>query len=203
MTIVLIDYGVGNLRSVKKALEFVGANVIQTDDTRKILGASKVVLPGVGAFQDGMNGLNKRNLTEILRRISSKGIPLLGICLGLQLLYDISSELGNAIGLGMLNGEVYQFPENELKVPHTGWNQLRISGDSPLLRGVQNNSYVYFNHSYYCAPQDSNTIIAHTDYGIVFPAAVHKDSIYGVQFHPEKSQDIGLQILRNFVEVCQ
>lgn len=203
MKIALINYGIGNLRSVKKALEAVGATVIQTSESYEILEAEKVILPGVGAFQDGISGLQNRNLIPTLNKIKQRKIPLLGICLGMQLLFETSSEMGNTQGLGFFKGEVLKFSDNGLKIPQTGWNQIETINDSPLLDGVEDQSYVYFNHSYYCKPLESMDIIAQTEYGVDYASAVQKGSIYGVQFHPEKSQNIGLAILKNFVERCQ
>ncbi len=202
MKIVMIDYGVGNLRSVHKALASVGAEVVQSDDPETILAGEKVVLPGVGAFKDGMRGLQARHLIDVLDIIAARRTPLLGICLGMQLFFSSSSEMGETKGLGFVGGKVLPFPENELKVPQTGWNQLQIDPSQPLFNGMQDKSHVYFNHGYYCEPADPSDAIARTDYGVAFAASIHRGSIYGVQFHPEKSQDVGLQILKNFVEEC-
>ena len=203
MNIALIDYGIGNLRSVKKAFEAVGTNIVQTSESNLILNADKVVLPGVGAFKDGVKGLQNRNLIPTLLELKRRKTPLLGICLGMQLLFDASSEMGNNKGLGFIEGEVRKFSNSALKIPQTGWNQIEIINKSPLLKDVKDQSYVYFNHSYYCDPSKSVDMIAQTDYGLAYASAVQKGSIYGVQFHPEKSQDIGLIILKNFVEHCQ
>ena len=203
MKIALIDYGIGNLRSVKKAFEAVGANIVQTSSPDEILNAEKVVLPGVGAFQDGLSGLQKRNLIPTLNEIKRRKTPFLGICLGMQLLFERSSEMGNTRGLGFIAGEVLKFPNEALKIPQTGWNQIKTINSSPLMDGIKDQSFVYFNHSYYCSPLESEDIIAQTEYGTPYASAVQKGSIYGVQFHPEKSQKIGLTILKNFVERCQ
>ena len=203
MKIILIDYGIGNLRSVRKALEQVGGQVVQTSDPEEILSGEKVVLPGVGAFKDGMFGLQQRGLITTINDVVERQIPLLGICLGMQLFFDRSSEMGNSYGLGYIQGVVKEFPMKNLKIPQTGWNQLNLATRSPLLRGVDEESYVYFNHSYYCEPANSSLAIATTDYGLPYASAIQAGSIYGVQFHPEKSQDVGLRILRNFVEVCR
>lgn len=203
MRIVLVDYGIGNLRSVRKALEAVGAQVIQTSVPEVILGGDKVVLPGVGAFKDGMSGLEARRLIPVIDEIVQRKTPLLGICLGMQLFFSRSSEMGSTPGLGYIKGEVKEFSGDNLKVPQTGWNQLEVNPDSLLLNGVPDQSYVYFNHSFFCEPDDPGVSAAKTDYGIYYTSAVEKGSIYGVQFHPEKSQDAGLKILKNFVEVCQ
>jgi glutamine amidotransferase len=198
--IALIDYGIGNLRSVEKALSHVGADVVLTSDPAVILRADKVVLPGVGAFGDGMEGLQTRKLLTPIHKIIQRGTPFLGICLGMQLLFESSAELGSHTGLGMLPGKVVRFPEQGQKIPHTGWNQLDLPAPNPLTEGLTPGDYAYFNHSYYCAAGDNGQIIAQTDYGLVFPAIVGRDRLYGVQFHPEKSQHVGLHILRNFVE---
>jgi imidazole glycerol-phosphate synthase subunit HisH len=203
MKIVMIDYGIGNLRSVRKALEKVGAAVIQTDDPAMIGRGDKVVLPGVGAFKDGMQGLQQRGLMPAINEAVSQKIPLLGICLGMQLFFTASTEMGDSAGLSFISGEVRKFSVDLLKIPHTGWNQLMITNHSPLFEGLSNSAYVYFNHSYYCSPAESDVAVANTDYGISFASAIQFGSIYGVQFHPEKSQDAGLQILRNFVELCE
>jgi imidazole glycerol-phosphate synthase subunit HisH len=201
MKLAMIDYGIGNLRSVKKALEAAGANVVQTEDPDLILAADKVVLPGVGAFRDGMTGLKTRGLVPILQTVVQRGTPLLGICVGMQLFFERGLEMGAWDGLGFIPGEVRPFPESDLKVPQTGWNQLNIQKYSPLLKGIMNGNHVYFNHSYYCAPADDSVAIALTDYGFPYASAVQSGNIYGVQFHPEKSQAVGLSILRNFVAV--
>jgi len=203
MRVALIDYGIGNLRSVNKALEHVGAVVVQTADPEEILKADKVILPGVGAFKDGMKGLQARGLISTIDEIVKRQTPLLGICLGMQLFLSRSSEMGETHGLGYVAGEVREFSMDHLKIPQTGWNQLQMTSPSPLLRGVDDGTFVYFNHSYYCDPSAPSVSIAKTDYGISFASAIQEESIYGVQFHPEKSQDAGLMILRNFVEVCQ
>ncbi len=203
MKVVMVDYGVGNLRSVRKALETAGADVIQTDDPAVVMSGDKVVLPGVGAFMDGMAGLQKRGLITAIQQVAAQKTPLLGICLGMQLFLSSSSEMGDSTGLGLIPGTVEQFKLEDLKVPHTGWNQLQINVASPLFTGLEDHAFVYFNHGYYCRLADPGAAIASTDYGILFTSAFQFGSIYGVQFHPEKSQDAGLQILKNFVAVCQ
>jgi glutamine amidotransferase len=200
--IALIDYGIGNLRSVEKALAAVGADVRLTADPAQILTADKVVLPGVGAFGDGMTGLQSRGLIDALGTIVTRETPLLGICLGMQLLFEGSDELGDFAGLGFLPGRVRHFSSSDLKVPHTGWNQLLPARESLLLKELAAGSYAYFNHSYYCDPTDKEDILAHTAYGIRYASVVGRGQLYGVQFHPEKSQAVGLQILHNFVECC-
>lgn len=203
MKTILIDYGVGNLRSVNKALEVAGAEVIQTSDPQMILEGDKVILPGVGAFKDGMQGLRQRALVPALNEIVHRKIPLLGICLGMQLFFTKSSEMGESAGLGYISGEVKKFRDNNLKIPHTGWNQLKVNPSSLLFKGIKNNTYVFFNHSYYCSPDSLTAAIAETDYSVSFASAVQSGAIYGVQFHPEKSQSAGIKILENFLEYCQ
>lgn len=201
--IALVDYGIGNLRSVEKALAASGAEVCLSEDPGTILQAEKVVLPGVGAFGDGMAGLRERKLVNVVYEIVRRGIPLLGICVGMQLLFEVSEEMGEHPGLGLLPGRVKRFepdPERHLKVPQTGWNMLYQEQDTLLLTGLATGSYAYFNHSYYCAATERSDILASTSYGLHYASVVGRGHIYGVQFHPEKSQDVGLKILRNFVE---
>jgi len=200
--IALIDYGAGNLRSVKKALQAAGADVTQTDVSQTILKASKVVLPGVGAFQDGMQGLVQRALIPVLNEIIDKQTPLLGICLGMQLFFESSVERGLTKGLGFLKGMVRRFSSEDLKIPHTGWNKIQLTKSSPLFYEVESKAYVYFNHSYYCELANLKNSLSQTEYGQIYASAVQKGNVYGVQFHPEKSQHVGLQILKNFVERC-
>lgn len=200
--IALIDYGIGNLRSVEKALAAVGADVRLTEDPDQILAADKVVLPGVGAFGDGMAGLRARDLIEVLATIVARETPLLGICVGMQLLFEASDELGEHTGLGFLPGRVRRFWNSGLKIPQTGWNQLLAKRDSPLLRGLPLGSYAYFNHSYYCDPAEKTDVLANTEYGFPYASVVGHGCLYGVQFHPEKSQMVGLAMLKNFVELC-
>jgi len=198
--IALIDHGVGNLRSVEKALAAVGASVALTADPERLLAADKVVLPGVGAFADAMDGLRSRGLETVVRAITKRGTPFLGICVGMQMLFESSEEHGEHPGLGLLPGRVRRFEPGELKVPQTGWNQVRPQGDPDLLAGLGPGSYAYFNHSYYCDPQDPADVLGWTTYGRRYASVVGRGRLYGVQFHPEKSQQVGLQILRNFVE---
>jgi glutamine amidotransferase len=199
--IVLIDAGTGNLRSVQKALEAVGATVERTDDPRKILSAKKVVLPGVGAFGDFMSGLKARGLDDAVKEIAQRNISLLGICVGMQALFEIGEEMGDHEGLGLLKGTVVKFAESlSVKIPHTGWNQVQVKKDALLFDQVDDGAYVYFNHSYYCQAQESSDVIAEVDYGIRYACAVRRENVFGVQFHPEKSQAVGLQILKNFLE---
>lgn len=199
--IVLIDAGTGNLRSVQKALETVGANVERTDDPQKVLAGKRLVLPGVGAFGDFMSGLRRRGLEDPIKEMIARGTPLLGICVGMQALFEIGEEMGEHAGLGLLKGKVMHFDESlPVKVPHTGWNQVEVRREAPLFRGIQSGAYVYFNHSYYCQASSPADVIASTEYGIRYACAVQHENLFGVQFHPEKSQAAGLQILKNFVE---
>lgn len=201
LSLALIDYGIGNLRSVEKALVAAGAEVWVTDRVDQILSAAKVVLPGVGAFGDGMAGLEARGLLPLLHEIVRRGVPLLGICLGMQLFFECSDERGQHRGLGLLPGSVTRFPQ-KYKVPQTGWNQIRVERPNPLLQGLLPDSYAYFNHSYFCIPAHDEDILGSTDYGLLYASVVGRGRLYGVQFHPEKSQSVGLQILKNFVECC-
>lgn len=202
--IAIVDYGVGNLRSVQKALERVGATAIVTSDPADLDAARGIVLPGVGAFGDGMEHLRARGLVDPVLRQVSRGKPLLGICLGMQLLYEESEEMGHHQGLGLLPGRVVRFPEGELKVPHIGWNQLQKTGDNParrLLAGVAAGAYAYFVHSYYVQPDDPADVVATTEYGLAFASVVGRDRIFGAQFHPEKSQEVGLRLLQNYAGI--
>jgi len=200
--ITIIDYGVGNLRSVYKAFKAVGSDPLISFSKKDVLTASKIVLPGVGSFGDGMAGLRERDLEDSVRTVIDQGKPFLGICVGMQLLFDRSDELGEHAGLGILSGKVTRFNDSGLKVPQTGWNQLQVQTKSPLVYDIAPSSYVYFNHAYYCVPADPDDIILTTQYGGAYASAVGRDNLYAVQFHPEKSQTVGLQIVRNFVERC-
>ncbi|MDP1715525.1 MAG: imidazole glycerol phosphate synthase subunit HisH [Anaerolineales bacterium] len=201
--VILVDAGTGNLRSVQKALESIGANVLRTDDPHKISSGERVVLPGVGAFGDFMSGLRARNLESAVKDITARGFPLLGICVGMQALFDVGEEMGEHKGLGLLAGKVIRFAESlSVKIPHTGWNQIEAKKDAPLFNQVNDGAYVYFNHSYYCQPRNSSDVIATTDYGLQYACAVQHENIFGVQFHPEKSQSVGLRILKNFLEAA-
>ncbi len=199
--VILIDAGTGNLRSVQKALETVGANVTRTDDPQKVLSGSRIVLPGVGAFGDFMSGLQSKGLEDAVKQITSRGVPLLGICVGMQALFEIGEEMGDHEGLGLLRGTVVKFADSlSVKIPHTGWNQVEVRKEALLFDQVKDGAYVYFNHSYYCQAEDFSDVIAETDYGIRYACAVRRENVFGVQFHPEKSQRVGLQILKNFLE---
>ncbi len=196
----MIDYGGSNLRSAQKAFEFVGADLTVTANPEEIRNAKKLVLPGVGAFGAGMNALRERGLVDPIQETVAKGIPILGICIGMQFLFDESDEMGQHQGLGLIPGQVTRFPNNGLKVPHMGWNQLEHDSSHFLLQGVEQGAYTYFVHSYYCAPNDGDNVVASTEYGRPFCAIVAHKNIYGIQFHPEKSHKIGLRIIQNFVE---
>jgi len=201
--VVLIDAGAGNLRSVQKALESIGASVLRTDDPKDVLTGKKVVLPGVGAFGDYMAGLRARGLEEPINEIVQHGIPLLGICVGMQAFFDVGKEMGEHKGLGLLRGDVVRFAESlSVKVPHTGWNQLQVKNEASLFGQVDDGAYVYFNHSYYCQAAEASDVIAEVEYGIRYACAVRRKNVFGVQFHPEKSQQVGLQILKNFLEAA-
>ena len=197
--IALIDYGIGNLRSVQKALEHVGAQVQLTEDPAVIRAADKVVLPGVGAFGDGMKGLRERALVEVVKEVAARGTPLLGICVGMQVLFEVGEEMGEHVGLGILPGHVKRFEVQDLKVPQTGWNQIEPQRASPLFHDLPRGAYAYFNHGYYCTARLEDTL-ATTDYGGAYSSIVGRGRVYGIQFHPEKSQHVGLLLLRNFVE---
>lgn len=199
--IAIIDYGVGNLYSVEKAFAQLGAEAVVTSDPTVIAGAGKVVLPGVGAFGDCMNNLQEYKLIEVIRQVA-KDRPFLGICLGLQLLFEGSEEDPGVPGLEILPGMVRKIVAPELKIPHMGWNSLSFRGPSPLFAGLPPEAYVYFVHSYHAVPADPALITAVTDYGGGVTAAVGRANIQAVQFHPEKSGTVGLQILRNFKELA-
>jgi glutamine amidotransferase len=201
--VILIDAGTGNLRSVQKALEAVGASVERTSEPQRVLSGKRVVLPGVGAFGDFMSGLRSRGLEDPVKEIAVRGMPLLGICVGMQALFEVGEEMGEHAGLGVLSGKVVRFADSlRVKVPHTGWNQVEVRRDACLFDGINSGAYVYFNHSYYCEAWDLSDIIGTTDYGVEYACAVQRANIFGVQFHPEKSQSVGLQILRNFLEAA-
>lgn len=201
--IAIIDYGMGNIHSVKKALELYGAKVKVSSDPKEISSCQKLILPGVGAFGDAMQELERQGLAALIKEQVKNKKPFLGICLGLQLLFEKSEEADKCKGLGIIKGEVRKFPASDLNVPHMGWNQLEKvkSDECILLKDVPDGSFVYFCHSYYPEPSDEKTIAATTDYGIPFASALWQDNVYGAQFHPEKSQSVGLQMLKNFVEL--
>ena len=199
--ISIINYGVGNLHSVNKAVEFAGGKTIITNDRKTIMDAEKLILPGVGAFEDGLIGLKSNGLLTTIQDFKKTGKPILGICLGMQLLFEKSFEKGEHKGLGIIDGEVLKFESPGIKVPQIGWNSISVTKDSKLMQKISDNSYVYFNHSYFCEPKNQNVVLTKTSYGVNFASAVEFENVYGVQFHPEKSQKIGIQIIRNFVEL--
>lgn len=199
--IAIIDYGIGNLHSVLNAFKTIGYDACITSDRDVILSADKVVLPGVGAFGDAMNTFRAKGFVPVIDEIIKKGTPLLGICVGMQMLFEQSEEYGVHKGLGLLEGNIKKFTDNHLKIPQIGWNNLEIVKDNPLLKNVPNGSYVYFVHSYRLSAPCEDDVIAYTEYGVRYGVAVCKGNIYGVQFHPEKSGDVGLQILKNFGEL--
>jgi len=201
--IAIIDYGMGNLRSVQKGFERVGREAVVTSDAKTILSASKVVLPGVGAFPDCMRNLQEYGLIEVVLKSIGSGKPFLGICLGLQLLFTESEEFGLSKGLDIIKGRVIRFKGPEfsgLKIPHMGWNSITVKRRPPALADVPEDSYVYFVHSFHVVPEDKSVIATTTGYGIDFVSSVWKDNIFAVQFHPEKSQARGLSILKHFGE---
>ena len=200
--IAIIDYDAGNIRSVEKAFNYLGQETIVTRDKDIILSADKVVLPGVGSFGDAMEKLNKYKLVQVIEDVCSKKTPFIGICLGLQLLFKSSDECKGVSGLGILDGEILRIPEESgLKIPHIGWNSLEIAPDGRLFKDIDNQSYVYFVHSYYLKAKDEGIVKAVTDYGCRIHASVEKDNIFACQFHPEKSSETGLKILSNFANL--
>jgi len=203
--IAIVDYGMGNLRSVEKALARVGHSPRVTRDPAVIAGADGIVLPGVGAFGACMANLERLGLLPVLRQVIDRGTPFLGICLGMQLLFDESEEFGPVKGLGILRGRVVRFNGREaeaLRVPHMGWNTLRQRRDVPHLGGVGDGAYAYFVHSYYAVPADPAIIVTETPYGVAFASSVIRDNVFAVQWHPEKSQETGLKVLANFAAIA-
>ncbi len=200
--IAIIDYGAGNLQSVKKAFDFIGAESVITDNPETINACDKILLPGVGSFGDAMASMRAKNLVETVKQNALSGKAFLGICLGLQLLFEESEESPNVQGLGIFKGKIRRFPSDMgLKIPHIGWNSLDIKQKDTLFKGIPENSYVYFVHSYYLEAKDLTDVATVTNYGIDFHSAVGKGNIFATQFHPEKSGDVGLQILRNFASM--
>ena len=212
--IAIIDYGMGNLRSVQKAFEAVGLDARVTRSRQSIVDASHVVLPGVGAFGDCMSNLGRFGLIDPVREAIACGKPFLGICLGLQVLFSESEEFGTHEGLGIVPGKVRRFPFSQpdadsgevtlksprLKVPHMGWNAFRVTNPAPVLAGIETGAYVYFVHSYYVEPDNAQVVSTESDYGISFTSSIWRDNVFACQFHPEKSQDVGLRLIRNFGE---
>ena len=200
--IAIIDYDAGNIRSVEKALKFLGQDVKITRDPEEILSAEKVILPGVGAFGDAMRKLKEYGLDQVIRKTAGKGTPFLGICLGLQLLFERSDEAPGVEGLGILKGEILRLPEKEgYKIPHMGWNSLELVHNGRLFRDLQEDPYVYFVHSYYLKAADETIVKARTEYTTAIDASVEQGNVFACQFHPEKSSETGLKILKNFVEL--
>lgn len=199
--IAIIDYDAGNIKSVEKAFQFLGSDVVVTRDKNEIYKADHVVLPGVGAFGDAMARINEYGIKDVISTVVDKKIPFLGICLGLQLLFDFSDESVDTEGLGILNGKILKIPSvNNLKVPQIGWNSLKFPNEGRLFKGVDEDSYVYFVHSFYLKADDPSIVVATTEYGTTIHAAVEKDNVFACQFHPEKSSEVGMQILKNFIE---
>lgn len=201
--LAVIDYGAGNLRSVLHALKHLQAeNVKLVREPQDLEGAHKIILPGVGAFGAGMQQLHKQQLVEPIKASVTSGVPYLGICVGMQMMFEYSDEMGTHEGIGLLPGHVTRFPADMgLKVPHIGWNVLQPCYASPLIKDLPDESYGYFVHSYYCVPANPADVLVATDYGIRFAAVVQHENMYGTQFHPEKSQRTGLRLLRNFLEM--
>lgn len=200
--IAIIDYGAGNIQSVKKALNYIGCDTFITNDKNKILQADGVILPGVGSFGDTMDSINLCGLKDSIIEYTNSGKPFLGICLGLQLLFPKSDESPDKDGLGIFEGEVKKIPsQTGLKIPHIGWNSLDIKKQDGLFKGIDKNPYVYFVHSYFLDAKDKNIVSAQTEYGVKIDAAVEKGKVFAVQFHPEKSGETGLMILKNFADI--
>ena len=200
--IAIIDYDAGNIKSVEKALRRLGQDVKVTRDREEILHADKVILPGVGSFGDAMEKLVNYGLKDVIYEVVDKNIPFLGICLGMQLLFERSDETPGVEGLGILKGEILRIPETfGLKIPHMGWNSLNFHGNGKLFKGLPSEPYVYFVHSYYLKAEEEEIVTATAEYGTCIHASVEKGQVFGCQFHPEKSSDYGIQILQNFVEL--
>ena len=200
--IAIIDYDAGNIKSVEKAMLLLGQEVKITRDKDEILNADKVILPGVGAFGDAMEKLHQYNLVDVIKEVVKKGTPFIGICLGLQLLFESSDETPGVEGLGVLKGRILRIPDAEgLKIPHVGWNSLKFPVEGRLFKGLPEDSYVYFVHSYYLEAEEDSIVTATTEYSTLIHASVEQGNVFACQFHPEKSSDVGIQILRNFVEL--
>lgn len=197
--VAVIDYGAGNLHSVKNALDYIGANAKITSDKNEILSAEHIILPGVGAFGDAMRSLENNGLTEVVREATNGKRPFLGICLGLHMLFEESEESPNVKGLGIFNGKVKKIPDCGLKIPHMGWNNIELAKDSRILPGTS--PFVYFVHSYYIEPKESKIISSYTEYGAKLPVSVEYENVFAVQFHPEKSGEAGIEMLRKFISL--
>lgn len=202
--IAIIDYDAGNIKSVEKALQYLGEDTVITRDAQVILSADGVILPGVGAFGDAMEKLNSYGLVPVIHECVEKKIPFLGVCLGLQLMFKSSEESPGVEGLALLPGKIVRIPsDGGLKVPHIGWNSLKFPNEGRLFKGLNEDTYVYFVHSYYLQAEEDEIVKATTDYGTLIHASVEKDNLFACQFHPEKSSEAGMQILRNFIEVTK
>ena len=197
MSVAIIDYGVGNLRSVEKAFAATGCEAIISGDESVLREAERLVLPGVGAFAACMKALKERGFDRLVKDRVSEGTPLLGVCVGMQLLFDESEEFGSTTGLGLLRGSVRRF-RGDLIVPHIGWNRIHQTRAHELFAGIEEGSFCYFVHSFYCAPLDESVVVGETAYGVHYASVVAEANVCGVQFHPEKSQEVGLRMLRNF-----
>lgn len=200
--IAIIDYDAGNLKSVEKAFKFIGEECVVTRDKNAILNADKVVLPGVGSFGDAMEKLHKYELVDTIYKVVEKKTPFLGICLGLQLLFDESEETPGVKGLGILKGKIVKIPKvDDIKIPHIGWNSLELHNGGRLFKGIKNGEYVYFVHSYYLKAEEESIVTASTEYGTHIHASVEKDNVFACQYHPEKSSEAGLKMLKNFASL--
>lgn len=198
--IAIIDYDAGNIKSVEKALQYLGEEAVITRDREEILNSDKVILPGVGAFGDAMEKLHQYRLVDTIQEVVDRRIPFLGICLGLQLMFESSDEASGVEGLGLLPGKILRIPKKgDMKIPHMGWNDIKIKEGAKLFAGLEDHPYVYFVHSYYLQADDPSIVAATTEYGVTIHASVEKDNIFACQFHPEKSSTVGLQILKNFI----
>ncbi|HJC51287.1 MAG TPA: imidazole glycerol phosphate synthase subunit HisH [Candidatus Anaerostipes avistercoris] len=198
--IAIIDYDAGNIKSVEKALQYLGEEAVITRDREEILNSDKVILPGVGAFGDAMEKLHQYRLVDTIQEVVDRRIPFLGICLGLQLMFESSDEAPGVEGLGLLPGKILRIPKKgDMKIPHMGWNDIKIKEGAKLFAGLEDHPYVYFVHSYYLQADDPSIVAATTEYGVTIHASVEKDNIFACQFHPEKSSTVGLQILKNFI----
>ena len=202
--LAIIDYDAGNIKSVEKALHYLGEEAVITRDRDTILGADRVILPGVGAFGDAMEKLRTYELDKVIQEVVAQNTPFLGICLGLQLLFESSEESEGVEGLGILKGKVVRLPEeSDLKIPHIGWNSLKYPNPGRLFTGIAEDSYVYFVHSYYLQAKDPSIVTATTEYGTLIHASVEQGNVFACQFHPEKSSEVGMQILKNFLTISK